>query len=76
MSSSPLRRALSVALLLAGLSLVPLATEARAARPGLGDSSAVTRSEHLGFFERLWNAVSHLWGADGARIDPNGNSIH
>jgi hypothetical protein len=74
MSSSPLRRVLSASLLLAALSL-PLASEARAARPGLGDSSGVTTAEHQGFLERLWSAISHLWGADGVRIDPNG-SIH
>jgi hypothetical protein len=72
MSSSPLRRVLSVSLLLAGLSLLPLATEARATRPVPGDSSIVTRFEHQGFLERLWSALSHLWGADGPRLDPNG----
>jgi hypothetical protein len=25
--------------------------------------------------ERFWSAISHLWSADGSRIDPNG-SIH
>ncbi|MEA2691425.1 MAG: hypothetical protein QOJ16_812 [Acidobacteriota bacterium] len=75
MSTSPLRRVLSASLLLAVLSLLPLASEARAARPGLGDSSGITTSGHQGLLERLWSALSHIWGADGSRIDPNG-SIH
>jgi len=74
MSSSPLRRILSVSLLLAGLSLLPLAAEARTARPGLNDSAAAPRSVHE-LLDRLWSALSHLWAADGSRIDPNG-SIH
>ena len=72
MSSSPLRRVLSVSLLLAGLTLLTPATEARAARVGLDDSSPLTRFEHLGVLEKLWSALSQIWAADGSRIDPNG----
>jgi hypothetical protein len=73
MSSSPLRRILHVSLLLAGLTLLPAVTEARIVSPGLTDSAGVARLEHQGFFERLWSALSHLWAADGPRIDPNGS---
>ena len=76
MSSSPLRRILSVSLLLAGLSLLPLAAEARTARPGHNDSSVAARSVHEGFLDRLWSALSHLWAADGPRLDPNGGGVH
>ena len=72
MPSSPLRRALSVSLLLAGLTLLPAAAQARIVSPGPSDSAAATRAEHQGFFERLWSAITHLLGAEGIRIDPNG----
>jgi hypothetical protein len=72
MSSSPLRRVLSVSLLLAGLALLPSAVEARAVRNGPNDSSAITRFERQGFLERVWSTFVHFWAADGPRIDPNG----
>ncbi len=72
MSSSPLRRVLSVSLLLAGLALVPLATEAQVPRTGPSDGSVATRLELQGLLERVWSAFVHFLGADGSRIDPNG----
>ena len=72
MSCSPLRRVLSVSLLLAGLALLPAAAEARAVRNGPNDSSAAVTFEHQGLLERLWSSFIRLWAADGSRIDPNG----
>jgi hypothetical protein len=72
MSSSPLRRVLSVSLLLTGLAFLPRPVEAQA--PGIGPSEgSIARSFELpGFLERAWSAFVHLWAADGPRIDPNG----
>lgn len=74
MPSSPLRRALSVSLLLAGLTLLPAVTEARPVSLGRSETAVAARSEHQGFFERLWSALIHVWAADGVRIDPNGST--
>jgi len=72
MSSSPLRRVLSAVLLLTALSVLPSTVEARALSIGNDDSAVSTRLDGLGFLGRLWATFSHLWAADGARIDPNG----
>jgi hypothetical protein len=74
MSSSPLRRVLSAALLVTTLSVLPSTVEPRALSIGNTDSTVSTRLESLGFLERLWEAFSHLWAADGSRADPNGHS--
>jgi preprotein translocase subunit SecG len=77
MSSSPLRRVLSVSLLLAGLALLSRPAEAVAVRIGPNDGSVMTSFELQGFLERVWSAFVHLWAADGSRIDPNGaNGVH
>jgi hypothetical protein len=76
MSSSPLRRVLSVSLLLAGLALVPLTAEAQVPRTGgPNDGSAATRFEPQGILEKLWDALIRSFATDGIRIDPNGG-IH
>lgn len=73
MSSSPLRRALSISSLVASLWLLPtLATEAQASPFGFNDTTIATRLETRGVFARLWDALTHLFAADGSRIDPNG----
>ncbi|HZF11584.1 MAG TPA: hypothetical protein VFE33_22575 [Thermoanaerobaculia bacterium] len=72
MSSSPLRRVLSAALLLTALSVLPSTVEARALSIRNDDSAVASRFEGLDFLGRLWAAFSHLWATDGARIDPNG----
>jgi hypothetical protein len=74
MSSSPLRRVLSAALLLTALSLLPSTVEARALSIGNTDSTVSARIESRGFLGRLWEALSHLWAAEGSRADPNGHS--
>ncbi len=77
MSSSPLRRVLSVSLLLAGIALLPLTAEAQVPRIGPNDSSVAASFELQGLLERVWSAFVQFLGADGSRIDPNGvNNIH
>ena len=72
MSSSPLRRVLSVSLLLAGLALLPRGVGAQAATIGPSEGSVTTRFDPRDLLERAWSAFVHLWAADGPRIDPNG----
>jgi hypothetical protein len=72
MSSSPLRRVLSVSLLLAGLALLPRPAEAVAVRIGPDEGSVVTSFERQGFLERIWSTFVRIFAADGPRIDPNG----
>jgi len=75
MSSSPLRRVLSATLLAATLSfLSPPVEAARAVTIGRNDSIVPARLDALGFLGRLWEELSQLWAADGARADPNGHA--
>jgi hypothetical protein len=71
--SSPLRRVLSVSLLVAGLSLAAPAVEARVRPTGPNDSSFSLRFDGTGVLDRVWAALSRLWAAEGSRIDPNGH---
>jgi hypothetical protein len=75
MSSSPLRRVLSVSLLLTALALLPKPAEAVALGIGPSDGPIAARFEPAGLLEKLWGAFLKMFATDGSRIDPNGG-IH
>jgi hypothetical protein len=65
-------RTLPAFTLLAALLVTPVIAHARTPRPSHEGRPAAEASSSPSFLGSAWHFLTHLWGASGGSIDPNG----